>query len=118
MLVLDESTLRTMLAEDAPYGDLTTRSLSLAGVPARMEFRARNAMTVCGLEEAARLIELSGGRIDKMPAVSGDTVEAGGLLLVAQGPAPSLFLAWKVSQTLVEWLRDSPLPHVPSSPPR
>lgn len=98
---LDDDALRTLLNEDAPYGDLTTDGLRL-GRPAQMRFLAREAMTVCGVEEAARLIALCGAHAE-VAKVSGVRAEAGELLLAAVGPAPAILLAWKVAQNLVEW---------------
>ncbi len=57
---LSDETLSCLLAEDVPFGDLTTESLGLPGQPGRLEFRARGPMTVCGVEEAVRLFELAG----------------------------------------------------------
>jgi len=38
---LDDELLRRWLQEDAPHGDLTTRSLGLQAEPATLVFRAR-----------------------------------------------------------------------------
>ncbi len=102
MIVLDDATLLGYLREDALYGDLTTRSLAPGGSRARMTFAARGAMSVCGVEEAARLLTLVGA--DVRPAcASGAVLEPGTPILDADGPAEAVFLGWKVAQTLVEW---------------
>jgi molybdenum transport protein len=102
MIVLDDTTLLDTLREDAPFGDLTTRSLSINSVPSQMAFQARYPMTVCGIEEAARLLTLIGCKVILLSA-SGDRCDAGAMLLEAEGLAEQIFLGWKVSQTLVEW---------------
>jgi len=98
---LPEAEIDRFLAEDAPYGDLTSRTLGLTTQPGRMRFTARAAMVACCTEEAARLIERGGGRIEAVVA-SGTALPAGGELLTAAGPAAGLLMAWKVAQTLVE----------------
>ncbi|MCG5535245.1 ModD protein [Ectothiorhodospira mobilis] len=102
MRVLSDDDLHDLLREDAPYGDLTTRALEIPHGSAWMHFTARYAMTACGLEEAARLLELLGCSVT-LRARSGDAVSADAPLLEARGPAEALLLGWKVTQTLVEW---------------
>lgn len=99
---LSDEALNRLLADDVPAGDLTTESLGLRGQPGRLEFRARGAMTVCGVEEAARLFALAGASARQVMS-SGATVENETLLLTAEGSADTLHQAWKVAQTLVEW---------------
>jgi molybdenum transport protein len=99
---LSDEALNRLLADDVPAGDLTTESLGLRGQPGRLEFRARGAMTVCGVEEAARLFELAGANAREIVS-SGAVAEDGALLLTAAGPADALHRAWKTAQTLMEW---------------
>jgi molybdenum transport protein len=98
---LDDDRLRALLREDAPHGDLTTAGLPLAGHRGSMRFAARDAMCVAGSEEACRLVELAGAGV-RSHLASGSRVEAGALLLEAEGPAAALLLAWKAGQTLME----------------
>lgn len=98
---LSDEALYQLLREDAPYGDLTTASLGLIDLPGRVTLAARQPMTVCGSEEAARLFELCGANVQVLTP-SGRHVLAGCELLGAHGPAAGLLLAWKVAQTLVE----------------
>lgn len=102
MPALTNTQLQTLLQEDAPYGDLTTHSLGLDARPAHITFHARQAMTVCGTEEACRLFELSGASAN-LVTPSGTAVPAGELLLHASGAASSLHRGWKIAQTLMEW---------------
>ncbi|MCB1777615.1 MAG: ModD protein [Candidatus Competibacteraceae bacterium] len=99
---LSDNALSHLLAEDVPFGDLTTASLGLQGQPAHLAFHARSAMTVCGVEEAVRLFELSGARADCVVS-SGTATEQGALLLTAIGSVDALHRAWKTAQTLMEW---------------
>ncbi|MBK1715851.1 ModD protein [Rubrivivax gelatinosus] len=103
MNTLPDPLLLALLHDDVPCGDLTTQALGLAdAAPARLEFRARQAMTVCAVEEAERLFVLAGASARRFVA-SGRSVAAGERLLAAQGPVPALHTAWKTAQTLVEW---------------
>jgi molybdenum transport protein len=100
-LAVDDAQLAAWLREDAPFGDLTTASLLTSAHAATMRFAARRPMCVAATEEAARLVELAGGRARVLEA-SGSHVEAEALLLGAEGDAATLLMAWKVAQTLVE----------------
>jgi molybdenum transport protein len=99
--VLSDSLLETFLAEDVAVLDLTTHVLGIGARAAQMSFSARAAMTLAGIEEAARIVTLAGGTAD-LRAASGAALPAGALLLAAKGPAGALLRAWKVAQTLVE----------------
>ena len=92
-----------LLAEDVPSGDLTTTLLGISQAPGGMRFSMRADAVVCGIELAADLITRAGAEA-RCHVASGDRVEAGAHLLSAQGPAGALHKAWKVSQTLVEYL--------------
>lgn len=101
MSVLSTAEFERLLAEDAPYGDLTTEALAIGAAAGEIRFAARGAMVVAALEEAAALLALAG--VAARPEVrSGDAVEPGTVLLVGEGPAHALHRAWKVAQTLVE----------------
>jgi molybdenum transport protein len=102
MRVLDDAALWALLREDAPYGDLTTRALGLEDTSARLTAAARGPMVLCGVEEAARLLELVGARVVPL-AKSGTALDADAPILSADGPADALLLGWKVAQTLMEW---------------
>ncbi len=92
-----------LLHEDAPGGDLTTDALELYGRRGRIEFSARGAMVVAGVELAAAMLGRRGAAV-RLVQRSGDRVEAGAPLIAGSGDAADLLLAWKASQTLVEML--------------
>lgn len=102
MPTLNDQSLQTLLDDDTPAGDLTTHSLNIGTQAAQLEFRARQTMTVCATEEAARLFELAGAT-SRLLTPSGKQINAGDLILEATGSAASLHRAWKAAQTLVEW---------------
>ncbi len=99
---IPDSVLHALLAEDIPYGDLTTRSLEIGGAPGRIAFAARGPMVACCTEEAARILALLGCTA-KVATASGRDVAAGTLLLSGAGPAEALLAGRKVAQTLIEW---------------
>ncbi len=93
--------LERLVADDAPYGDLTTLALGIDHSPGRMEFSARDAMTVAEAESAATMLEITGCRVN-LAAGSGTALSPGAMILTARGSAASLHRGWKVSQTLIE----------------
>lgn len=96
-----DAALWSLLHEDAPFGDLTTSSLQLAGRSAEASFAARGAMVVCGTEEAARLFQLCGATT-RILVPSGHQAVSGDILLTVRGDAADLLMAWKTAQTLAE----------------
>lgn len=93
--------LEELLADDVPYGDLTTDALGIGAVPGTMAFTARDRMVLALAEDAAAIIELAGGKVD-LHASSGTALEPGSPILTAHGPASTLLRGWKVAQTLIE----------------
>lgn len=102
MPLISDAEIDRWLAEDVPFGDLTTHALGIGERPGRMVFEARGAMVVAASEEAARLLARVGGTVGELQP-SGGAVEAGALLLAVEGPAAALLAGWKVAQTLMEY---------------
>jgi molybdenum transport protein len=96
-----QAELERLVADDAPYGDLTTLALGIGRSFGQMEFHAREAMIVAEAESAAMMLEITGCRVN-LAASSGTALAPGALILSAEGSAASLHRGWKVSQTLVE----------------
>lgn len=103
MTLISETEIDRWLAEDIPFGDLTTHTLGIGKQPGRMTFLAREAMVVAASEEAARLLTRVGCAVSEI-CPSGFKAESGVPLLVAEGPAAALLAGWKVAQTLVEYV--------------
>jgi len=103
MATIHDEDLARILRDDCPYSDPTTEGLGIAGRPARATLTARHDMTVCAVEEAGRMFELSGGSAS-IAVGSGTRAAAGTLLLEATGPAGSLHRTYKMAQTLIEIL--------------
>jgi molybdenum transport protein len=93
--------LERLLADDVPYGDLTTEALGISAIAGEMSFVARDAMVLALVEDAAALIDLTGCEVD-LHAGSGDALKPGDPILTARGPASALLRSWKMAQTLIE----------------
>jgi molybdenum transport protein len=102
MCVLSDDALLRLLEDDVPCGDLTTLALGIGRREGSFEFRARQPMRLCGVEEATRLCLLSGITV-RTGAESGEALAAGQLILTGRGGAASLHRAWKTAQVLIEW---------------
>jgi len=100
--VLSDQALQELLLDDVPHGDLTTAALGIGRRSGKVVFTARGPMTLCGVEEAARLFSLAGCNVHPA-AASGAELGAGRLILEADGSAGALHRVWKVAQSLVEW---------------
>src|SRR5262249_327375 len=59
MLTIPDDELRRWLAEDVPYGDLTTHALGFGDRPGRVRFEARQAMVAACSEEAGRIMNMA-----------------------------------------------------------
>jgi molybdenum transport protein len=99
--VASRAELEELLADDVPYGDLTTDALGIGAASGSMQFTARDAMVLALAEDAAAIIELAGCKVD-LRASSGTTLDRGAPILTAHGPASALLRSWKVAQTLIE----------------
>lgn len=102
MYHIPDDTLDRWLREDAPYLDLTTHTLGLTTEPARIVFHSRQPATVCGTEEAARILQKLGAQPSPSFLPSGSPAAPGDLLLAASGPAAALHLGWKVCANILE----------------
>lgn len=100
--LIPDDRLLAMLRDDVPYGDATTLGLGIADRPGRAVFRTRDTLTACCVEEAERLMLLSGATATQRLAASGTQIEAGAELLVVEGPAAALHRGFKVAQSLME----------------
>lgn len=101
-LALSDDELVQMLADDVPCGDITTDTAGIGVKAGRLVFCARKNLVVCAIEEAARMFELSGVKVE-MCVNSGQQVGTNMRLLEARGPVRILHRVWKTAQVLVEW---------------
>jgi molybdenum transport protein len=99
--IASRAELEQLLADDIPYGDLTTEALGIGAEHGSMQFTARDTMVLALAEDAAAIIELTGCRVE-LHVGSGTMLESGSPILTAHGPASALLRSWKVAQTLIE----------------
>jgi nicotinate-nucleotide pyrophosphorylase len=62
--VASRAELEQLLADDVPYGDLTTDALGIGAAAGSMQFAARDTMVLALAEDAAAIIELAGSIIN------------------------------------------------------
>ena len=101
MPVASRAELERLLADDVPYGDLTTEALGIGAQRGVMRFVARDPMVLALAEDAAAIIELAGCRVE-LSARTGDRLAPDAPILTAHGEAAALLKSWKVAQTLIE----------------
>jgi molybdenum transport protein len=95
MITIADDELRRWLAEDVPYGDLTTHALAIGNDRGRIRFEARQAMVAACSEEAARIMTMAGANVTAS-VPSGTELQTAALLLAAEGPAAALHAGWRV----------------------
>jgi nicotinate-nucleotide pyrophosphorylase (carboxylating) len=95
-----EDAIRSFLAEDLGYGDLTTNVLLDSELQGKGEVVCRENTVIAGVEEARVLLELAGCN-GVAKAHDGDRVRAGSVILTARGPARGLL---GVERTLLNLL--------------
>ncbi len=93
------------LDEDAGLGDVTSRAIFPARHTSRAFIEARQDLTVCGLEIAARVF----ARVDpalkvKLVATDGDRVKNGAKVLTVAGPTASLLTAERTALNFIQRL--------------
>ena len=94
--------IATLIQEDQPFLDLTTRMLGIGDKAAIMRFHCRQDITVAGTELAVKILDacgltVTGSRPSSILATSGST------LLTAEGSASAAHSAWKVAQNVLEY---------------
>ncbi len=95
-----EDALRSFLAEDIGYGDITSEALINPKETAEGRVICKENATAAGIEEALFLLELVGCQ-GTAAAHDGDHVKAGAVILSARGPARALL---SVERTLLNLL--------------
>jgi nicotinate-nucleotide pyrophosphorylase (carboxylating) len=95
-----ETAIRSFLAEDLGYGDITTNVLVGSELSGEGEVICKENAVVAGIEEALVLLELA-GCVGTIEAHDGDRVKSGTMILSAHGPARALL---SVERTLLNLL--------------
>ena len=99
---LPDSEIERFIAEDLPYGDLTTHLLGIGERSGRIVFSTREETTLCCTEEAAQVLRKCGATVSSFIA-SGKKLSPGIEFLAAGGTARALHAGWKVALNLLEY---------------
>jgi nicotinate-nucleotide pyrophosphorylase (carboxylating) len=84
-----EDAIRSFLAEDIGYGDITTNALVDSELRAEGQVVCKENAVIAGIEESVALLELAGCH-GTARAHDGERVRAGSVILSAVGPARTL----------------------------
>jgi len=99
---LSDEEIDRLIKEDIPYFDLTTLGLGINRKQGVIEYYARHPITLCGTEEAARVLEKCGAKVSFL-LESGSLQAADQLLLTAEGSAEALHAGWRIALNLMEY---------------
>lgn len=100
---MSDEEIARWLGEDRAEADLTSRSVIPEGTEARASVRARQTLTVAGLEPAVEVLEACDAEVDLL-VEDGDAVDDGQALLEADGPAYGLLSAERTALNLIAHL--------------
>jgi len=95
-----ENAIRSFLAEDLGYGDITTNVLVDSEIRGKGRVVCKENAVIAGIDEALVLLELAGCQ-GTIRAHDGDRVKSGTMILSARGPARALL---GVERTLLNLL--------------
>lgn len=102
MFKLNDNELLEYIKEDVPYLDLTTTLQDLPDKKAKMEIFTREDVIAACSEEASRVAELSGCRVEfVLPSKS--KAKAGDTLISFSGSYENIQSAWRLTQLLLEY---------------
>lgn len=102
MFGLNDSELLEYIKEDVSYFDLTTYLQNVSDKKARMDVYTRDEIVVSCSEEAARIAELVGCKVEFMLA-SKQKAKAGDILLTFSGDYEKVHQAWRSAQVIMEY---------------
>lgn len=99
-MVTAPETLLSFIAEDSPFGDVTSNLLLPPGASCTGVIRSRQAGVIAGLEEAVFLFTHFGARAVKA-VEDGEQVISGTVLLSVSGPARSVLLVERTALNII-----------------
>lgn len=95
--------IKKLIAEDIGTIDITTLGLGIGMQNAKIEFRAKDDITLCGIEYLRAIMKEFDIEF-KAHYKDGDEVSATSLIFEATGVARDLHKVWKISQNTLEYL--------------
>lgn len=103
MIFFQTHEIEAWINEDAPLVDLTSHLLEIEAQAAELTVRTRHQTRLSMMEEAARIFEILGAKVEHC-AQSGHDVASGVVILQVVGRADALHRGWKVAMNLLEYL--------------
>jgi molybdenum transport protein len=100
-MLIHDFLLDRIIAEDVPYGDITTESMGISDISGEMVFKARFDCVLAGAAEAAKILKKLGAELE-ISAKSGDRLTAGSKIMTARADAGTLHKGWKIAQNIME----------------
>ncbi len=95
----------TWLAEDIGHGDLTVQLMIPPDAEGQFSLRARQPMTIAGIEVTAEIFRRYEPRLDvELSAVDGDAVTTGAMLGLVRGPAQGILTAERTALNILQHL--------------
>lgn len=105
MLPRIDTLIDLALEEDAGFGDVTSQSIFPPGHISRAQILARQDMVVCGLEVAQRVFSRVDPLLKTQPmARDGERIEAGSVVIEAEGPTIALLTAERTALNFLQRL--------------
>lgn len=99
-----EALVRMALAEDAPWGDLTSQALIPAAARVTAQLAAREPGVLCGEDLFATAMRLTGDVETTFRVHDGESFAAGAVLAEVSGPALAILQAERVALNFVQRL--------------
>ncbi|KIM11962.1 MAG: hypothetical protein KU37_03695 [Sulfuricurvum sp. PC08-66] len=90
------------LIDDTRFLDRTTHGLGIGAKRGRMHFRARGAMTLCGMAHVEAMLRASDVTY-ALYAHDGDTLAPDAPIALIEGSAQALHALWKSAQNMLEY---------------
>ncbi|MBK1989065.1 ModD protein [Sphaerospermopsis aphanizomenoides BCCUSP55] len=101
-IFFSDEAIAQLIAEDVPFLDLTTYGLNIGKELGEIAFSTRHSTTICATEEAARVFEKCGAKVEYL-VESGTCLPEQKLILKASGSAEALHIGWRVALNLMEY---------------
>ncbi|MCD4667269.1 MAG: molybdenum ABC transporter, partial [Sulfurimonas sp.] len=102
MFNLNDNELLEYIKEDLAYFDLTTYLQDSSDKKAKIDIYTREDIIVSCSEEASRIVELLGCKVD-LVIPSKQKVKAGEIILSFSGDYEKVHQAWRSSQVILEY---------------
>ena len=94
--------IERLIREDVPYIDLTCELLGIRDQMAEIRYTTRESGIVAGTEIVAKMFERLGIELIEMKR-SGESINAGDIVLVGKGNSEAIHTVWKIGQNIIDY---------------